>query len=210
MICILLFIVCNIINLPIFFVVSPRKESDYDEILNDLDKLSTFTYCSREPFFFSQTGRLIIYFNVICRDGLTLFIEITLSVYSLILFRKYLNKQSNQINSISLTQLENNLNQVIDENKNNKQLNSSRLINKMESFNRDLTKMTLCLSLCSIVSHFGTACCYILVSLDDKRNLIITTLIFFTFLLFNIKFFSNFYLFYYFNLNFKAFIKCKS
>ena len=209
LICFLLFLACNVINSPLFFVLIPRKSSEYIEVSHDLDKLTNFTYCYRDPFFSNQTGRSIIMLNVLLRDGLTLVIEISLSIYSLILFQKYLLKQTTQLTvSIANTNtISHQINAIenVDENQ-----NSSRLMDKLESFNQGLTKMTLYLSLCSIISHFGTACCYILVSLDDKRNLLISSLIFTTFLLINLKFISNFFLFYHFNINFRAYIKCTS
>ena len=145
--------------------------------------MNNFTYCYREPFFQNWPGRIISILIVIVRDCLTLFIQIVLSIYSILLFKRYLNDQLGQLNEYN---------------------SSSQILNKIEEYNDNLTKMTLYLSLCSILCNFIIGFGYVMVSFNTIENMFVRLIIFLANLFGILKYFSNFFLFYHFNKTFRA------
>ena len=87
--------------------------------------------------------------------------------------------------------------------------NSFQIVNQLEEYNDNLTKMTLYLSLCSISCNIAVGLGYIMASYNDLEYLSwMRLLIFFANLFGIIKYLSNFFLFYYFNINFRSSIQC--
>ena len=239
-VCSCLFVICNLINSPSFFVASPRNDDYYAEIIVNLDKIKEFTYCKREPFFFTSSGRLIIILVVILRDFVTLIIEICLSIYSFILFKRYLSRRAdvlylnsnlatsiNMLNNSSTVKQENNrvyINEAIvnddtdqdiitissDNINNPNNINNQNvrdIITKAESFNSRLTRMTIYISIFSLMSHFSIAITFIDVTLDD-RSMFIFISSFISCFLSVVKYVCNFFLFYRFNRSFRNKLTC--
>lgn len=204
LICFVLFIICNLTNIISYFFVTPRKDETYMEVMKNIDLLVNFTYCKREPFFQSTLGRTISVLVIFVRDGVVLIMEIGLSISSVILFKKYLKAKSIEFFSI-ISSMNNNNNC----NSNNGQLNPQQIFDRVQNYNIRLTKMTIYLSIYSILIHVVVAFSYIQVSLDIRNPVLMRTVVLISYSLASIKFISNFFLFYYFNPHFRNFFRCK-
>ena len=191
LICFILFIICNLINLVTYFPFGSRSDQDYEYAIQNLNELmKNFTYCYREPFFQDWPGRAILISIVVFRDGFTLLAQIFLSLYSILLLDKYLKDQVSRLSDINPS-------------------NSSQIVNQLEEYNDNLTKMTLYLSLCSILSNVGIGFGYITWSYNDPGSLSLIRLLIFVANLFGIlKYISNFFLFYHFNKSFRSTFQC--
>jgi hypothetical protein len=235
-VCLIVFFLTNIINLPQYYVNIIRDESDFYEAMNNSQILSTFTFCKKDVFFYTLSGNIILYLVTFTRDILTLIVQIIMIAYSIRLFKLYLNQQTNsrieiiidcvnQSNaSKSVTPPQQNNLQVPDQIINNHQqqtkqearqrqisgmysLNSHQKIIIVENFNNKLTKMSILISSMSILSHFGMTFLYLCYGSDSTNNSIwthhATLLIIF---LIQLKYISSFFLFFFYNKNFRIFI----
>jgi len=174
-----------------YFIFESRSETEYEYAIQNINILNNFTYCYRNPYFQNWPGRVIPILIVVFRDGFTLIIQIILSLYSIYMFKKYLNEQINQINET------------------NNEYNSKQMLNRIQEYNDNLTKMTLYLSFCSIMCNFIVGSAYVLVSYNIPSTSLMRLLNYFANLFGIIKYFSNFFLFYYFNQKFRTFITVK-
>jgi hypothetical protein len=235
LICFCIFLICNLINLPSFFIARSRNDDYYAEVMGDQEKIKVFTYCYREPFFLTVDGRIVIILVVILRDICTLLTELYLSIYSFILFKRYLsqramvlylspnfNDSTNQTNvskenrahineAIENDDLDPNYDMTTSSsNNNNVRINNQNIrdiITKAEKYNSRLTRMTIYLSIFSLMSHFGIAITFIDVSLDD-RSMFLFVSSFISCFLSVFKYACNFFLFYRFNKSFRSHLKC--
>jgi hypothetical protein len=172
-----LFLLCNLIQAPNYFLFTGRTSGEY--ALAQKDYLPNFTYCFREPFFASLLGRMSTIISTLLRDFATLLIEIFLTFYSIIAFKKYLRDLRGS--------------------------NSSHVFNQLEMFNIGLSKMSILLSLMSITCHIFSACTVLLTTYDII--LLARVFSFLTIFFLNLKFISNFLLFYNFNQSFREFFR---
>jgi hypothetical protein len=205
-VCFVIFFLSFIINLPYYFYLNIRNESEFYQVLNDTKKLSSFTYCTRETFFFTSYGKLILYFVTIIRDIITLLIELILNFLSIFLFKKYIKEKLAMLTICDITSLG-------ITNTNNKALvnfrsvgpSNNNVFSKLENYNSKLTKMSVCLSLTSILMSMAiSAGC--LAFLSDDNSLTGHYMVFFVSFFGYIKALSNFLFFYCLNDNFKKFI----
>ena len=65
LICFFLILVGNLINLSSFYITTSRSELEYKEAMNDLDTLTNFTYCYRQPFFLNQPGKSLVVVTIL-------------------------------------------------------------------------------------------------------------------------------------------------
>ena len=237
-VCLIVFILANLINIPQYYVNIIRDESEFYDAMNNTHILSTFTYCRKEVFFYTLNGNITLYLVTFIRDILTLIIEIIMIIYSIRLFKLYLKQQSNSrieividyVNHSNLSKsitppLQLNL-QVPDqinlhhhrerqqrETPKQRQLsgmmslNSHQKIIIVENFNNKLTRMSILISSMSVLSHIGLAFVYLSNGSETTINTFwthIATLI--TILLVQLKYISNFFLFFFYNKNFRIFV----
>ena len=148
LISLLILIICVLVNLISFFFVSPRNDADYKEVMNDYNKIVKFTYCNREGFFSNSPGTIIVVLIIFIRDVLPLIFEIILGLYSIFMFRKFLKDLSRELPSMNESQFDS---KTVTTSRNNPTLN------KIENYNEKLTRMTIYLCICSILSHIGVA-----------------------------------------------------
>ena len=179
-VCFILFLICNLINLPSYFFLLPRNEQTVNDLWSFENKL--ISYCERNAYFTESNGRIFVYLVILFRDILTILIEIGLAILSVVSFRKYIEK---------ITLLPNN------------ESRRARLFKKAELYNLHLTKMTWYLSLLSIFSHIGFFTCYVLCYININDPTIFLSLILISFIFINLKYTSNLYLFYHFNEKFR-------
>ena len=218
------FCTCTLISMPFFFDYDIRSKSEFYDAINtlDIENNEQFLFCRRIPFFRTLFGVIIFGSVTIIRDLITLILELVLTISSIILFRKFLNKKKrffhlnvrntnvstiNNVNQSKIVYVNNNCEGSLNSNleEYNSQLeNFDNLINKAEKFNTNLTKMTLYLSFCSIILHFIAAITTLFLILNDNS----LTAHFFLLIIigaYHVKFISNFFFFFRFNNNFKHF-----
>ena len=179
-----------IINLPTCFSYYVKSEQEF---VNDVKyNLTIFSFNGRTSYFYSQHGLIIAYVQLFIRDILTLIVEIIISSISYYSFRKF------NINRIDMDLILNQRHDSSITNRNNENMRK-KLIK-----DRQLLLMNLILSLLSIVSHLFIFITYVLV----YRGVSIELFVLVSLAIFGISFkhFLNFFIFYFFNSNFKT--KC--
>ncbi len=171
-----LFAFCNLVQAPSYFYFSARTSQEYAQAQADAYQYSSnFTYCFQEPFFTSIAGRILTILSILTRDILMIFVEVFLAFYSIFAFKRYLN--------------------------NLRAFNSAHIFNRLEIFNIGLSKMSILLSLMSVMAHIFAGLAVSIGAFD--RSGFIGRIFTFTAAFFaSIKFISNFFLFYYFNQSF--------
>ena len=202
--CLIAFIICNLINLPYMFYYTIRSEQEHIEAINDFNlTYKEFTYCRRNPTFQTSYGKTILIIIVIVRDILTLILEFAISFASIIYFKKYLNERrhlfclnitnNSDSNHVSLRY-------IIDI--------TEYSLYRTENFSANLTKMTIYLSSCSAILHLSIAACYVIVVyIFNNSSLISNYFSLGCVLVGYVKYISNFYFFYKFFRNYRQFLK---
>ena len=194
-VCLITFIVCNVINFPYMFAFSAQQEDVLNEAMVDPDLPQNFTYCKRE--FTTSYGRIILMAVAFLRDFVTLFLELAASIISIVLFRRFLFKRKLVIQ---------NQNQAMIHNLNNQTENMPDALSRAEKFNLKLTKMTVYLSICSIILHMTIALSYIaVVVISSDSGILSNSVTVFCCMAIHIKYMSNFIFFFYFNQHFRDF-----
>jgi hypothetical protein len=193
----IILIFCVLINVVSYYFISPRSDTEYKKVVKDYKMIIKFTYCNREAYFSELPGVFIVFLIIFLRDCFPLVFEIVLSLYSMFMFRNYLKNRSREFGSIDeLASVSSRNNQAL---------------NKIETYNDKLTRMTIYLCLCSILSHIGVALGSIQVaSNQNKGNILARIGIFLSLFLTTLKYFSNFFLYFYFNKRFQSYFKCKN
>ena len=230
LICVGVFLLTSFVNSPHFFVFDVRAEQEFGLFLKNVTLLmspSFESYCIKNTLFKTLTGNIILYMVTLVRDVVMILIEITMSIYSIYMFKKYLSQHlnQNQLNMDLMNSNKTNITITLDQmitNQSNQGSNStptnfvikSKVLIKVENFNTKLTKMTIYLSSCSIFSHFGLLVIYISYGTDyaSEWSHYMTLL---TALLVELKYISNFFFFIYFNKSFRislanVFVSCVS
>jgi hypothetical protein len=180
----ILFLICNLINLPSYFLLLPRNQEEEENFIID-EKTS---YCDRNTYFIETNGRIFVYIVIILRDVLTISTKIILAIITIRSLRNYLQK-------------------TIDTNTNHLGM---RIVKKSVHYNSQLTKMTLYLSLLSILSHIVFLSCYLLGLINVNDSRIFLSLFLASFIILNLKYSANFYLFYQFNEKFREYFNSES
>ena len=236
-VCLIVFILTNLINMPQYFVNSPRNEAEFYEAMNNTQLISSFTYCKKELFFYGRTGNIILYLVTFIRDILTLIIEIIMIIYSIRIFKLYLNQSINTQIEIVIDHVDPSINSNVSKSKptaspTNQQFNlqvpqlqnianqqsnvstcqvsnnqNHQKIIIVENFSNKLTKLSILISSMSILSHLGLTAVYVSYSSDTNNNSEWSHYAtFLTCLFILLKYISNFFLFYFYNRNFRIYI----
>ena len=188
MICLIVFF-SILINLPICFGYYVKSE---EEIMYEIKyNLSTFTLNGRTLFFYSQIADLIIYIQVFIRDILTLIIEITTSSIAFNLIRKF-NTNHYEMRSISIEMMPN--------------LSRNEIIRQKQIKDRQLLLMNWILNLTSIISHLLVISTFVYLSISRGDSIQLFEMISVFYFGVSFKHFTNFFIFYFFDNNFKK--KC--
>jgi hypothetical protein len=176
----ILFLFCNLVQLPWYLYFSGRTSQEYAQAQEvGYQYLYNFTYCFRETFLNAITGRISAVISILIRDILMIFIEIFLTTYSIISFKTYTRELRDS--------------------------NLSQELIRLDRFNSGLSKMSIFLSIFSILTHIFVTASGIYILFEFK--LMVRILVFFAALSANIKYISNFFLFYYFNQSFHEFFR---
>lgn len=179
---IIIIIFSFVFDLPIFFSYYIKSEQ---EILYDLKtNFSSYAYIGRTSFFYSRLNFYLIIIQILIRDFATLLIEIILSCLGIYYHQNYLQK------SIQFSQ-----------NQTNSQSKNPAVLSKVKK-GKKILKMTIIMSIVSIISHLVVSVSYgFAINGYSKASNISQC---FGYLGISIKYFTNFFIFFYFNLNFRS------
>ena len=83
MLCLLLFLLCSLINSPTYFLAWPKSDAEFYNLTQFTD-----AYCSHSDFFSTLNGKTIIFVVFFFRDLLPIVVEITFSVLSVYQLRR--------------------------------------------------------------------------------------------------------------------------
>ena len=197
-VCLLLFGLTALLNSPNIFFFDTKFDSDFEIIKRDYDKLIKFIYCDRNQFFDTLAGQMIIIIIVIIKDIFSLIAEVALNISCFFSFKYYFkNKLQKFYMELNMSRHNARASETTDE-------ALKRSIYKIESYNTKLTQMTMYLSMFSMLSHLFLAMVYVMNLAEENVSRIYG---FLSVLLFLVKIISNFFLFYFFNRNFRLYVK---
>jgi hypothetical protein len=184
---------CNILNLPGYFLYDVKSNQAFYNAATNYEETINFKYYSTSPFFLTLTGRIIIIFLVLIKDILTLVIEMILSIILIVLFKDYI---TNKLTLLTPSLLKNSNQDQQEQQSDSLMIQSNNeLPKKLDKLNLKLIKMTIFISMCSIMSHLVLVLCYIIYLIDDTslmaRYASFTAILFVLF-----KYISNFFFFY--------------
>ena len=185
-IAILSFLFCTLVNMPSMFWHSIKTD---DEFIRDaIENPETFSYCSQTKFASSPLGAILSLIMLLIKDILTLILEIILNIILIVYYVKFLrNKSRVQLNGYIIIQRGKNRNRLL----------------RFPSSDINLFLLTILFSMISFLSHFFSAFStflFISYKLDPfNANLIIII----TSIISCLKYFSNFWILFIFNINFR-------
>ena len=205
-----------------FSLLHQETSSEYVDVLNDMDKLNSFSYCIVGSFSKTLFGIILFYIVLIVRDFLIIIVEIILCIYSSVLFKKYLRtnfrkslKNANAQATIDLNEQSQaavtttcsptTYEMSLRKTKSLKVVVETKVIKRVTKYNQKLTTMTIYIIFCSIFFHIGLIQMYF-VSYMFFNTMFYHLSILLSCVSFLIKCISNFVLFFKFNKKFNFFI----
>ena len=191
------FLVCNLINLPYIVQFLPRLDYEYQEAMSNFNLTTVdFTYCKRNSYFQSNGSKIALFLIIFLRNFVTTLIQLVLALYSIKYFRDYLKKKRFYLYLYSLNNNNNDFN-----------LEYYKVLYRNEKFNRNITKMTILISLCSILLNFSIIATYltIMIFFNSITTLEVRQFYLILFFLGYLKYSSNFFFFCKFNKSFRIF-----
>ncbi len=196
-ICLLITWFSFMIHLPSFYFTSIKTDLQlYTEITSSKNLVD---FCGITKFFYSETGQIILSIQIFIRDILILLFEIIFAFLAVCYYRKFNCKRLRKIQTIGL--LNSNPN-----NKRNKievKMKRDELIARHKKMNKcnQLLLMTIWLSCISILSHLAICFGYMTVIQGHSHSMLAAVC--FAQISGTFKHFTNFFVFFYFNSNFK-------
>ena len=209
--CVIGFIGCLIFNSPSFFWNYIQSDEEFYGGARDLANLEKFSYCGRTDFIKSNLGSILSLLMIIIRDFITLIFEIIFDILSILYYRQFLRKKNQigigQISSIVLNREKTKANNKTNNINNNNIKGINQIMNRVSMSDMNLFSMTITLSVISSTSHLMTASTTFFL-IFFKTNYQSTYLIFLLSAIVNtIKYFSNFFILYFFNKKFQYLFK---
>ena len=190
--CLTGFFGCLIFNAPSFLWNFVQSDEEFYGKARDLANLDKFSYCGKTDFIKSNLGGILTLLMIIVRDLITLILEIIFDILSIYYYVNFMKKKR----QISMSNNQNH-NQNNDHNSNNQN------VHKLSWSDMNLFAMTITLSTISLASHLMTASTTFFLTFF-RTNYESTSLIFLICSTVNTtKYFSNFFILYFFNRNFK-------
>ena len=176
--------VCTLVNSPIFFWNYVKTDEEFYQGAFDLVNIDYFTYCGRTNFVESHLGSILSMVTLFLRDITTLLIEISINVFTIIYYYKYVSKRIN-LNTFNMA------------NGGNNSDNDAIWIEIRLFF------MTIILSFISLLCHILTCFTTFMLINHDINSTFIYLMILISILVVTFKQFINFFVFFLFNSNFK-------
>jgi hypothetical protein len=202
--------ICILICLPTYFMFNIKSESEfYNDIIQIVsNKNVSISYCEKTQFIDSIYGKILISIVIIIMNGVTLIIEITITIIAIVNFKRYLKKRCNFLNKKKSIVMKTNQSSVSTSANTNNQIIIDNLKVKMNRSSQNLTKMSIQFLILSIISNILVLFFNFLVLFKNDDNIYFYFLTqaasFFTL----IKLSANFFFFYAYNYNFKnSFLK---
>ena len=211
-----LFLLCNLICLPTYFLSSVKSDSSFVYDIEHYNQTFVeFKYCEKTNFSKSAYGKILISLVIVTMNGIALMMEISVTIVTIIYFKRYLrfkatlthvrNKEKTaskfSINHISVYDSSNNV--TSNSNNNSFKLNCTSANNKMSKSNRNLTKMCIEFSILSAISNICILFYNLFLLFVGDNNYLYYYIVFAACLFTLIKLTSNFFFFYYYNSNFR-------
>jgi hypothetical protein len=200
------------VNLPVYYWFYAQSDQDFLQSVQNLTNLPAFTYCGRTNFLESKIGLISSAISILLRDILTLVLEVSTNILLMIFLKRFIeNKSSVVANNIPYD----NTNPIEDSsltNGNNNHHHSLNILNKiaqkrkkmeMKKIERNI-KMTISLSIISIMSHMLTFTIFVIgaiILIRGTKSPVIYS--FLNILTIVIRYSSNYFIYYSFNTNFK-------
>jgi hypothetical protein len=221
------FSISIVFSLPLFFLYEVRSASEFKEALTSLEKARNFPYCRRAEFSATVLGRIVLLAITVFRDLIWLIVEVLATVFSVILLNKFIKKKqeilgssANSTNIVKPSTCDNSSAVLkpnrIEESNTKQSINRKfgsqnqylNIFNQTQSFtqtNKNISKISICFAFISIITNF--------IALANSITFVLTSngMLFHQLSFLNIfagisKNILNFFLFYFFNKNFRNFI----
>ena len=206
-VCLVMFIFCNIFNFTNVLVEEPRSQLEYMKASKNFSTNNYFEYCKRNELISNIYWKILAFFIFLFKNVIMLIFELTLNIYSIILFRRYI-KEKKEYFLLFMIDDENNKSKSTSSNNNEDEADIISPFHIMTSFNSKLTKMTIYLSFCTLLEQisFLIACLKFFKGKDN--DIILTNYIHLVLKIFlSLKYISNIFVFYHFNKNFRRYLK---
>jgi hypothetical protein len=191
---------CFTINLPNLFTYYIRNDEEFYRDLYDMNNTNVFSYCGRTEYAKTLTNTIVSIIQVLIRDIITLILEIVTSALAIYYYKKFEQKfkiiRENPDIKSKVDQIKQNNANI----SNKQQVKIGNVSNKKSLKGKQLLLMTIILSITSSLTHLAA----LLVSVNgSSASVLLNYLILSTNLFLNLKYTLNFFIFYFFNLNFK-------
>jgi len=211
-----------LINFPSYFLYEVRHESEFKEALKDAQIVQSFPYCERADFSDTLIGKIMIGILAFIKDFVFSFIEIVLTIISLIHLKKFFKTKQKVLKVAKKTFSNLHLNPIDQASSSSGRKKDSDLIKirqvqqnqhlqyvksqilSAKRSNRKLQMMSICFASFSILSNMTSLTATIIFVLISNGILfhVFSFIIVFTAIL---KYFVSFFLFYFFNKNFRKY-----
>jgi hypothetical protein len=213
-------IISFLIHIPTYFLYEIRNENEFKEAFENLTLAQSFPYCGRAKFSDTIYGNGVLFLVTVIRDFVLLGVEIALTIVSLVYLKKFFKKkqvilslsQSLPRNMSHIPSEGSSSNQKYSKTKENLsdkvQSNSKRIDSIISSkrSNRKLTIMSMCFASLSIITNISSLVNSV-VFLAISNGILFHQTSFVNVFSVILKYSLNFFLFFWFNTNFRKFIK---
>jgi len=189
-----------LINIPIYFHHTIRSDDEFNDAKVNLNKTLTFTYCDESQFYKTLFGKILLAILAIFRDFLILLFELIVSIISIRQLKIYVSKKQEIIlGPIGSVHHSNTNNNILKENQ--------RVKNKLIALNKNITEMTISLTIFSIVCNV-ISFVYVVLFVTFENKFFVYYLIVTHYFIIGLRHGSNIIFYYYYNKNFRSqFIK---
>ena len=195
----LMFVFCVFVNMPLYFWNYVKQDDEFYAGALDVNNLDSFTFCGKTDFYKSLFGKIVSFLSLFIQDGIELLFEISLNTFTIIYYFRFIKKKSTLNMAVQL-------NRISNFNHRRERINS---LSSSSSSDRKLIIMTIYLSILSMISHM-IALVRSIVLINNTGNGLITFLIVLIGVMSKaLNQFSNFFIFYFFNRNFRNVLKTK-
>jgi len=210
-----------LIHIPTYFLYEIRNETEFKKAFENITLAKSFPYCARANFSETVYGKVVLFLITFIRDFVLLGVEIFLTIVSLIYLKKFFKKkqvilslsQSLQGTMSHIPSEGSSSNQKYSRNSKtnehpSKKSNSKKIDSIISSkrSNRKLTIMSMCFASLSIISNIASLVNSLVFIAISNGILFHQTTLFNVFSVI-MKYFMNFFLFFWFNTNFRKFTK---
>ncbi len=194
--CFILLIICELINLPTFFVYEPSTDQDIQTALSSYKNVLAFKgIYYKTSFGESSLGRALVIFGYVVKGLITLLIDLGSTMASAYYMREFFNKKQRIQQStpgISASGVS------------AAPSNNNRQNNAAEKAKVNHMKMILYLSICTVFFHFIVFACDTIIVVSKDRQLLRWVSVVLM-LVVAVKQILNFFFYFFFNRKFREF-----